>query len=498
MHSPTLLLAAAAATTTNILAAALPADGSLSSPVGAFSVARPGTVADVVVTQKNTLNGSYHDSQTKIVHAAPLARAVAVADDVVLTPRRTLNGSDDDSRTEVVHAARLTRAVSVAVKRPTYLPIDFVNNFAGGAVNAYITGLDLNNRVVFVDRNGALVYPSSGGSATPVPIKAKVAIPMPARGKRLRMYLTIPLLSGRVYFARGNLDFFMVRTASGDGLVQPSPTNLRDPSAGVNWGFVELTYTRYWALFANISYVDFVGFLLSIGLSVKDGRGRQLTKGLGAGSVSKICGGLLQQQSRDRYPWARLCVADATGTPIRVLSPNNYAVLRPNDFEGYWNAYVDQVWARYAKAPLTVNTQSAAGKVKCQLSGRLLVCAGDRRGFEKPTAKDIWGCNSGPFARRADDSAVRLAVIPRLCAAFVRSTLLLAGGNVQPAVAASRYYTVNPTSHYSRLIHHYELDGKGYAFPYDDVNPDGSEDASGTVASQAPDVLTVYIGAPPS
>ncbi|PTB75192.1 glycoside hydrolase family 64 protein [Trichoderma longibrachiatum ATCC 18648] len=35
------------------------------------------------------------------------------------------------------------------------------------------------------------------------------------------------------------------------------------------------------------------------------------------------------------------------------------------------------------------------------------------------------------------------------------------------------------------------VDGRGYAFSYDDVNPDGTEDASGLVASGNPDTLTV-------
>lgn len=64
-------------------------------------------------------------------------------------------------------------------------------------------------------------------------------------------------------------------------------------------------------------------------------------------------------------------------------------------------------------------------------------------------------------------------------------------------MSASSYYTVNPTNHYSRLVHSFEVDGRGYAFPYDDVNPDG-ENASGELSSGSPDTLTVFVGAPPS
>ncbi|RWA06910.1 hypothetical protein EKO27_g8203 [Xylaria grammica] len=71
--------------------------------------------------------------------------------------------------------------------------------------------------------------------------------------------------------------------------------------------------------------------------------------------------------------------------------------------------------------------------------------------------------------------------------------LLLPGGNVQPSLGAASYYTVSPTSHYSRVVHQYEVNGIGYAFSYDDVNPDG-ENASGTVAGDNPTLLKVTVG----
>ncbi|KAM6478164.1 hypothetical protein HDV62DRAFT_371052 [Trichoderma sp. SZMC 28011] len=290
----------------------------------------------------------------------------------------------------------------------------------------------------------------------------------------------------------------MVKIPNGDGLVQPSQFNLQDPSSGLLWGFVELTYTTDLAVFANISYVDFVGIILSMSLSTTDGSGTQTTKGLGSSALTQICQGLVQQASVDGFPWSSMCIANSAGTLVRALSPGDYSVINAAAFQNYWSAYVDQVWSQYTNTPLTINTQTSAGSVNCQVSGSTLNCNGDNRGYAKPTAGDIWGCNSGPFAIQGGDNAVHAAVVPRLCAAFVRSTLLLAGGNVQPGLGQSSYYTVSPTNHYSRLVHQFEIDGRGYAFPYDDVNPDGNENASGTLASGAPNTLTVYVGAPPS
>ncbi|OQD74729.1 hypothetical protein PENANT_c166G05627 [Penicillium antarcticum] len=424
----------------------------LAGPGNGFTVANPRGIEDLVITKVNILNGVYHrPSTTKTWHAKS------------------------------------------AQANPGSLSLRLVNNFYGGQVNAYIQGLDSNNKIVFVLGDGSLVYPSSRGSGAPVAIRQNLAVPLTGTGGTFEIILPIALSSARIYFAEGELSFFMVKTPTGDGLVQPS-TNPQDPNAGLNWGFVEFTYAADLTVFANISYVDFVGMILSMALSVTDGTGTQITRSLPSGAVSHICSGLVNQTSDEGYPWSSSCITSPSGTLLRVLSPGK---IKSNAFESYWNTYVDQVWSHYTSNPLTINTQSGTGDAICQVSGATMTCNGDNRGYAKPTAADIWGCNSGPFERLASDNAVHVAVIPRLCAAFVRSTLLLAGGNVQPSLDSSHYYTVSPTDHYSRLIKQFEVDGKGYTFPYDDVSPDGNENASGTVSSGKPSVLTVYIGASP-
>lgn len=76
--------------------------------------------------------------------------------------------------------------------------------------------------------------------------------------------------AARVWFAQGNLHFYSIWAGNAPGSVQPSFANPRDPSAGVNWGFVELT-NNAGGLYANLSYVDFVG--LALGMSVRRGNG---------------------------------------------------------------------------------------------------------------------------------------------------------------------------------------------------------------------------------
>lgn len=394
-----------------------------------------------------------------------------------------LNGTYANNKTQIFNR----RA------EPASLPLKLVNNFSGGNVRAYISGLDSDGTVVFIGPDGSLVYPKSGGSKEPVEIKDNIAIPLPPQGQTLDFTIPISMSSGRVYFANDDLHFFTVDIGNGDGLVQPSVTNLQDPSAGVDWGFVEFTYTNG-VLYANISYVDFVGIPLGMDLVLKDGS-EQTCQGLESGAVSKICDDLVKQKDADGRAWTFMCIANKEGKPVRVLSPGNQYDLEPISFGDYWDSYVNDVWAKYTNQDLIINTQSEAGEVKCRVNGEELTCDGDNRGYAKPNTKDIWGCNSGPFTVQEGDNGIHAAVVPRLCAAFVRSTLLSDGGDNTPKLGQEMYYKNDPTSHYSRIVHSYEVDGKGYAFPYDDVNPDGNENASGVVSGE-PETLTIYVGGP--
>lgn len=64
--------------------------------------------------------------------------------------------------------------------------------------------------------------------------------------------------------------------------------------------------------------------------------------------------------------------------------------------------------------------------------------------------------------------------------------------------APETFYATDPTNHYARLVHEYNLDKKGYAFAYDDVQPDDGDDQSGKVNAGDPVLFTVTVGGPRS
>lgn len=85
-------------------------------------------------------------------------------------------------------------------------------------------------------------------------------------------------------------------------------------------------------------------------------------------------------------------------------------------------------------------------------------------------------------------------------AASLNRTTLVASADQPDAVTDGKnnYYQTSPTNHYARILHGVNLDGRGYAFPYDDVVPSGATgpDQAGTVFDGSPQLLTVTVGGP--
>ena len=98
-----------------------------------------------------------------------------------------------------------------------------------------------------------------------------------------------------------------------------------------------------------------------------------------------------------------------------------------------------------------------------------------------------WAIQSGRDERR------KLAILPRLAAAFNRSTLLTDSDQPDGENPAD-YYTNAITNHYARIVHATAIDGRGYAFPSDDVAPSGGAGQSGAVSDPALALLTVTLG----
>lgn len=379
---------------------------------------------------------------------------------------------------------------TVSATTNSTLSLSLVNRTSSNNVNAYVTGLAIDNnyRFVLIRSDGYTPYypdsPSSVGS--PLAVNCAISLGPPGSSRSV----TIPRIAGgRIWFSIDSTLTFLLNP--GPGLVEPSVSNPSDPNYRLNWGFCEFTFNSF-QLFANISYVDFVSIPIALNLTSTSGAKQSVT-GIPKGGLAKVVQGLVDQNARDGKGWDKLIVRASNGSVLRALSPNTGIILDASLFKNYYDAYVNAVWDKYAREPLTVDTQAAWGVVTARVSNNLLAFP-NIGSFAKPSAKDIFSCSTGPFAAYTVNTEAMGNLAARLAAALNRSTLLEV--NKQPAVDLATYYKGGSgvTNHYSRVVHSVNGDSRGYAFPYDDVGASGVQDLAGTVSDGSPRVLQVVVG----
>lgn len=139
------------------------------------------------------------------------------------------------------------------------MQLSLVNNLNSNNAHAYVSAIDANGRVVMLTPSGSFYYLPDTGSPEPQALSGDIAIPLPAQGQSLEITIPGYVEGARVWFADGTLDFAVVSSVNGPALVEPTAVRRDDGSAYTNWGFVELTYVADYGLFANLSFVDFVG-----------------------------------------------------------------------------------------------------------------------------------------------------------------------------------------------------------------------------------------------
>ncbi|KAG9627279.1 glucanase B, partial [Aureobasidium melanogenum] len=213
----------------------------------------------------------------------------------------------------------------------------------------------------------------------------------------------------------------------------------------------------------------------------------QHVSGMPANGLEGVCADMRAQAQKDGKPWDKLIVQE-NGQDFRVLNPSHGDAVGAS-FAGYYEPYVDEVWNYYStdSRNFTLNTQAGPGVLDGKVSNNQLLIG--QEAFDKPSTADIFGCNSGSFTTGSD--ATRNAIIPRLAAGFVRTTLV---SQAQQPSDPSTYYQTDPTDHYCRIVHEHNLDKKGYGFAYDDVQPDGGQDQSGKVNDGSPALFTIAVG----
>ena len=428
----------------------------------------------------------------------PLPSVLCRLPNMATTLEQVLRLQKDHSvlRPPTNHPGPASKHVLGATATPTTVQFALRNNTSSSNVFAYVTGLDVSrdSRVVMLRSDGQTAYYPTNPGADLQPLGDDCAIPLAGPG--LTRTITVPrMVGGRLWFVQDARLTFLLNRASGDkaALVEPSVVNPSDPNRELRWSFCEFTLNET-ELFANISYVDFVSHPIALALESGSG-GTQRVEGMDADGLARVAQEMVRQHERDGAGWDKLVVRSrGSGHVLRVVSPNTGIHMFDGLFSSYYAGYVDAVWQKYSATDLVVNTQAQWGDKKGRVVNDLLTFPDDVGAFPRPSARDVFSSDSGALAPPpGSDQPVARNVAARLAAAFNRATLLV--NPVQPeGEVVSTYYRNTVCNHYSRVLHEVSTDGRGYAFPYDDVGPSNGPEQAGTVADGNPKLFTVILG----
>lgn len=426
-----------------------------------------------------------------------------------------------------------------------------IQNNRSNAIYTYVTGVNTTSGDYLILRKGSngtfnwAVKPSGNESTnanayyftesdSSYEIRAKT-------NHNTSFYIPSYAAAGRIYISDNTLRFGTNEGGPMAGFVAPSVSNPGLPEYSHAWQFVEYTWTQDEFLI-NLSNVDLVSIPIGFAVASKNESKSVYVPGLVENATALVCEALSNQTIEDGYNWKDLCIWDQNHELIRVLSPEQYLSMNATDpLNHYYDEYIERVWSYYSTTNLTINTQdsrsedtgsnnphhgikTAVGQqVSCMVGNDMqLHCynptSGTRYAFSKPTTKEIFGCiqdgNTFQVGQNAMADWTQAEVVPRLCAAFHRSTLLRPGGDVQPYLngsgTADEYYCKkdptmtycprNTTNHYARVVHEHEQSGMGYAFAYDDTNPiaddldNASANAAGLISDSNPASIFIIVG----
>ncbi len=339
---------------------------------------------------------------------------------------------------------------------PDLLPLTVTNDSGRGEqVHLYVLGVS-GDRLGYVNEAGAFT-PWTGGANPPVPAP-DVSIDGPANGASKT--IQVPKgLSGRMYMSFGDkLDFKL----SEDGLVQPAPWAGGDANAGFLFDWSEFTYNDA-GVWLNSSQVDMFAVPHSVSVTGSNGQ-TAVTGKLKPGGRDAVIDGI-----RADSVFSGLVQSRDDGTVLRVLAPGKGADVG-NFPDDYLAGFIDSAWAAYTGKNLTVRPfgDQPDKLFKGRTSGDVMTFT-DGTGaqvatFRKPTTVNVWGCDGN---LGAPNDLVVGPIARSLCAALQRGTL--GTQDVEPSTDPATFYQGEPVNLYNKLVHDNMVDGKAYAFAFDDV-----------------------------
>jgi Beta-1,3-glucanase len=311
--------------------------------------------------------------------------------------------------------------------------------------------------------------------------------------------LTLPKLAAvRIYYSIGAPLLVHTGNIMGGGVVTPTSQNPKDPNFNTIFDFTELTWVPQTVadhpdittnLGVNVTEVDSFGLPQQFTIEGTDPATLKPNTALSGGFLSTVRRStLLDTLKGFGPPWDGLIVGKG---PARALAPNfgiNGGFFPADQLD----SYTTQVFKKYMSSPPLTATVSAALNATCpsvtyhftgSTAGGELVFSDASKGgpifsLVKWSSLDAYA-GSFPYGSVVPkdscdrpDKIASLAVEANLQAALMRTTLLVNPDLTNTAAACpspTTFYKNAPVNMYAKLWHDNGIDGKAYAFGFDDV-----------------------------
>ncbi|MCH9708508.1 MAG: cadherin-like domain-containing protein [Actinomycetia bacterium] len=264
----------------------------------------------------------------------------------------------------------------------------------------------------------------------------------------------------------------------------PDPTYQLDPNYGTVYDYFELTYDHGHIPFgANTTQVDMFALPIKFNL-VQTASGYSATRGLDV-TRSEVFANFQQALPA---AFQALVVNDASGNPLRILSPRT---TQPGALAGWLDEPVNDFWETFANEPFSHDgpgyTVSGGIDSDSQLFEYTVTPSGgtpSKHTMAKPTTAEVFAAD-GPFA----GTGFQVLFLAELDAALNRG---VASTPEQWDNVAAYYPDGQRWNPYAKLFHDIGIAGLAYGFPYDDVN----DQSSVLILNNAEpaDELVIYIG----
>ncbi|WP_026174496.1 beta-1,3-glucanase family protein [Acaricomes phytoseiuli] len=347
-------------------------------------------------------------------------------------------------------------APAASAATPATIPLTITNSSdRSGPVYIYNLGTDLaSGKMGWADANGTFrAWPNAGTTPQPAP-DTSIAGPQPGGSMTIR----VPKFSGRIYFSYGQkLNFQVVLDGK---LVQSAVQNDSDPNRNVMFNWSEYTYNDA-GIWLNSTQVDMFSAPYQVG--VRGGNGQLVSTGrLVPDGYRAVLDGLRSAG------WGNTIQTAPDGSVLRAVAPA-HAISTGRLDSNALSDYINRVWQKYSSSTLTVvpygdqPNRKFFGTVQ---NGRMVFRDGQNReivSYNKPSSSSVFACD-GDLPAPNDD---RGAISRTLCAGLNRSTLLTS--QTHPSTDPAGFYNDPVTNRYAKLIHQNMVDGKAYAFAFDDV-----------------------------